>query len=288
MRYRLVARHQSHGTVLRLCGLLGVSASGYYVWRRPERESARVREDRRLSQKIRASHRSSRQRYGSPRVHRDLREQGERCSRKRVERLMRQEGLRARSRRRYRVTPHSRHSHPVAENLVNRHFTAKEANRVWVTDMTYLWTPEGFVYLAAVLDLYSRRVVGWALGDRLDQDLPLRALRRALEHRRPAPGWVHHSDRGSQYAAHRYQEEVLRWGGVLSMSRKGDCWDNAVMESFLGTFKRELGDTFASRAQGEKEISEYLEEFYNRRRRHSSLGYQSPVEYEKQARRRVA
>jgi putative transposase len=188
MRYRLVARHQKRGTVRRLCGLLGVSASGYYAWRQPERESARVREDRRLSQKIRASHLSSRQRYGRPRVHRDLREQGERCSRKRVERLMRQEGLRARSRRRYRITTDSRHSHPIAGNLLDRRFSVDRANQVWVSDITYLWTPEGFVYLAAVLDLYSRRVVGWSLGNRLDQDLPLRALRQALEHRRPARG----------------------------------------------------------------------------------------------------
>jgi putative transposase len=221
-------------------------------------------------------------RYGSPRIHKELRETGVRCSRKRVARLMRQECLRARGRRRYRVTTQSDHRHESAPNRLGRQFCVASPNRVWAGDITYLWTQEGWLYLAVLLDLFSRRVVGWAVSDRLGADLAVSALQMALEQRRPPRGLLHHSDRGCQYAASSYQAILRRYGVEASMSRAGDCYDNAVVESFFSTLKVELEGVSRHRTRQEayRELFDYIERFYNRRRRHSSLGYVSPMAFE--------
>lgn len=265
--------------VRRLCSLLGVSASGYYAWLKAPL-SQRVLDDRRLKKKIGGIYKAQRRRYGSPRVHRELQAQGERVSKKRVARLMREERLRAVGKRAFRRTTDSKHSHPVWPNRLQRQFQVERADRVWLGDITYLRTAEGWMYLAVVLDLFSRRIVGWSLGPRIDQELTLRALRFAIQRRRPGPGLVHHTDRGSQYAAKAYRELLQKHRFEGSMSRKGDCWDNAPMESFFATLKRELGEQFNSRQEARSLVFEYLEVYYNRQRRHSALDYLSPQQFE--------
>lgn len=263
--------------------MLEVSESGYYRWKqRPK--SARAVEDERLLNSIRASHEESHGNYGSPRVWEDLREQGERTSKKRVARLMRQSGLKgAMPCKRRVVTTDSEHQHPIAENLLDREFTATEPNQKWVSDITYIATDEGWLYLATVMDLFSRRIVGWSMSERIDQELTLSALRMAVQTRQPAAGLLHHSDRGSQYAAASYQQMLSDWGMICSMSRKGNCWDNAVIESWHRTLKLETnaGDGYATRAEARLSIFEYIEVFYNQRRRHSTIGYNSPAEFER-------
>ena len=281
MRYQFIKAEKAQFPVLVLCRTLRVSTSGYYAWRdRPE--SPRRQTDRRLLTAIRAVHQSSRGTYGSPRIHAELREQGHGVGRHRVARLMREDGLRARKRRRFRKTTQSSHPHPVAPNLLGRRFDVEGPNRAWVTDLTYVWTLQGWLYLCVILDLFSRRVVGWSMDSRIDQHLTLSALRMALSHREVAQGLVHHSDRGSQYAAGAYRKVLTAHGLECSMSRKGDCWDNAVAESFFATLKVELihRSVSVSREQARNAIVEYIEAFYNRRRRHSYLGYVSPVEFE--------
>lgn len=283
MKYRFIARHEEQFRVSTMCRVLGVSRSGYYRWRvRPE--SRRSREDRKLLVKIRASYEQSGRNYGSPRVHEHLQQQGEACGRKRVERLMRQNSLQPIRCRRYKVTTRSAASHPVAPNLLNRQFAVARPDQVWAGDLTYLWTREGWVYLAVLLDLCTRRVVGWALGERMTVELPHRALAMALGQRQPEAGLVHHSDRGSQYTSTSYRAELERLGVVVSMSRRGDCYDNAMVESFFSTLKAELAGLgeYRTRQQAAREVFDYIELFYNRRRAHSALGYFSPAEYERQ------
>ena len=265
-----------------MCQLLGVSRSGYYAWR-GRGESARSHATRRLVFEMGLIHKEFRQVYGSPRMHRELCARGHVCSVNRVARLMRIHGIRARRRGKFRpATTDSGHSFPVAANVLARRFSVTEPNRVWVADITYIPTEEGWLYLAVTLDLYSRRVVGWCAGDDLSRRLPLRALQMALENRRPAPGLIHHSDRGVQYASGDYQALLARRGLQCSMSRKGNCYDNAVMESFFGTLKNELvhHQTYWTRRQAISDLFEYIEVFYNRRRRHSFLGYRTPAEAE--------
>jgi putative transposase len=287
LRYPLVQAQSSRFGVRRLCELLGVSARGYYAWlKRPL--SQRVRDDRRLKLKIRSIYQGTDQRYGSPRVYRQLQAEGERVGEKRVARLMQEERLRARGKRRFRATTDSNHSHPTWPHRLQRQFQVDRVDQVWLGDITYLWTGEGWLYLAVILDLFSRRVVGWSLGQRIDQALTLRALRSALQQRRPSPGLLHHTDQGSQYAAKAYREELEKNRLEGSMSRRGNCWDNAPMESFFATLKRELGDEFESRQEARRLVFEYLEVFYNRKRRHSSLGYLSPQEFERQQQSLVA
>lgn len=283
MRYAFIHDQRKTFPVVRMCKVLEVSRGGYYDWlRRPE--SQRAREDRRLRLQVRSIFRESRRRYGSPRVHRELRRREVRCGRKRVARLMREEGLQARQRRRFRVTTRSVQDHLVAPNLLGRRFAVSSTDVVWVGDLTYLWTSEGWLYLAALLDLCSRRVVGWSLSERLSDDLTLDALDQALEQRRPEPGVLHHSDRGSQYTSGEYQKQLQDRGFQISMSRKGDCWDNAPIESFFSSLKMELGDRFSSRAAARAAVFEYIEVFYNRQRLHSSLDYLSPAQFEMQQR----
>jgi putative transposase len=281
MKFEFIEAEKASWPIAFMCARLGVSKSGFYAWRgRPP--SARSLEDERLLEQIRAVHAESRGRYGSPRVHRELTAKGIQVNKHRVARLMRENGLRGRRRRRFRHTTDSNHAMPLAPNTLARDFTADAPNTVWVTDITYIWTREGWLYLAAILDLYSRRVVGWSMSDRITRQLTLDALSMAVLARTPAAGLLHHSDRGSQYASADYRAALVSAGMRCSMSRKGDCWDNAVAESFFGTLKTELVHEadWVTRAEARSAIFEYLEIFYNRRRRHSSIGYVSPEEFE--------
>ena len=283
MRFAFIAEEKAAFPVRLLCRTLQVSRAGFYAWQgRPP--APRARADDRLGLEIAAIHAESRQRYGSPRVHAELADRGCRTSRKRVARLMRARGLVARRRRRFRVTTHSRHPFPVALNVLARQFDRPQPDRAWVTDITYIPTGEGWLYLAVLLDLCSRLAVGWAMSDRLTDDLTRDALGMALARRRPPHGLLHHSDRGSQYASGDYQRLLAQHGIVGSMSRRGNCWDNAVAESFFATIKVELvhDAAWATRAAARAELVEYLEVFYNGQRRHSALGYLSPRAFERQ------
>lgn len=267
-----------------MCRVLAVSVSGFYAWR-TRSPCARAIADEALMLKIRVAHVESDRTYGAPRVHRDLRDAGLRVGKKRVARLMRQEGLVARRPRRWVATTLSTHEEPIAPNLLARRFeigTVPALNRVWVSDITYVPTREGWLYLAVVLDLASRRCVGWAMRPHLQADLALSALRMAIAQRRPGPGLIHHSDRGIHYACEAYRHLLSEQGIVSSMSRKGDCWDNAVAESFFATLEVELIDRrdWSTRAEARQDIFRYIETWYNRRRRHSTLDYRSPVAHE--------
>ncbi len=281
MRFSFIATEKAWYPVALMCRVLHVSRSGYYAWcKRPAAE--RRRQDQRLTLEVAAIHAESRGRYGSPRVHAELRDRGQRIARKRVARLMRTAGLRARVRRRFRCTTDSKHGMPIKGNLLARRFAMSAPNAGWVSDITYLWTFEGWLYLAIVLDLFSRRVVGWALSERLERGVALDALGMALKGRRPAGGMLHHSDRGSQYASQEYQQLLAAHGILSSMSRSGNCWDNAVAESFFATLKLELvyQTQWRTREEARSALFEYLELFYNRQRRHSALGYLSPNQFE--------
>lgn len=284
MRYEFIQEQTGRFSVRRMCAVLEISRGGYYDWC-GRSASQRVREDRRLTVHIRSIFKESRNNYGSPRIHEELRRRKIRCSRKRVARLMRQEGLQARRRRRFRVTTRVAEGRTVAPNLLDRKFTVSSPDQVWLGDLTYLWTDEGWLYLAVLMDLCSRRIVGWAVSESMADELTLQVLDNALEHRRPGPGLMHHTDRGSQYTSEDYQDRLTERGFQVSMSRKGNCWDNAPMESFFSSLKFELGDRFSSRAAARTALFDYIEVFYNRRRLHSSLDYRSPVEFE-QARQR--
>jgi transposase InsO family protein len=282
VKFNAIEAEKAKYPVSLMCRVLEVSRAGYYASRaRPE--SNRTKANRQLAAKIRDVYDTSRRRYGSPRVHAELRVGGDKVGRHRVARMMRQEGLVARKKRRFRATTQSKHGEPVARNVLARNFAVEKLNQAWVGDITYLPTAEGWLYLAVLLDLCSKAVVGWAMSEELDASIALAALRMALERRRPASGLVHHSDRGVQYASESYRRALAANGLVPSMSRKGNCWDNAPAESFFGSLKVELvGDcVFPSRAVARTEVFEYLEVFYNRIRRHSSLGYVSPTEFER-------
>lgn len=282
MIYQFIAQAQNEYPVTRLCSTLGVSISGYYAWRkRPE--SQHGREDGELKRAIEASYQASRACYGSPRILADLQAQGYRCSRKRVARLMREQGLCARAKRRRHWTTQQDPSHEKATNVLARDFQASAPNQKWVTDVTAIWTQEGWLYLAGVLDLFSRRLVGWALAPVQDEELVQRALHMALLRCHPKPGLLHHSDRGSQYTSAGYQETLAQAGMVVSMSRTGNCYDNAAMESFWSTLKWECvyRTKFSTRTHARLAVFEYIECFYNRQRRHSALGFLSPCQYEK-------
>ena len=285
MRFQFIAAEQAHHSLSLLCRCLRVTRSGFHAWhRRPE--SPRRQQDRRLKVLIRTSFDASKQSYGSPRIHRDLREDhDEHVSRKRVIRLMQEEGVKARRPKRFVCTTNSDHDLPVAANLLNREFTAEAPNQRWVGDTTECKIGEsGKLYLAAILDLFSRFVVGWAVSAVNDRHLTLAALTMALNRRCPETGLLHHSDRGSTYASEDYQDRLAAHGITCSMSRTGDCYDNAVMEAFFSTLKTELADTFGSHGQAKRELFDYIEAFYNTRRRHSTLDYVSPAEFERRFR----
>ena len=265
-----------------MCWVLEVSTSGYYAWRnRPK--SRRVIDNERLLIEIRRMFLEHNQNYGSPRIYHALHRSGIPCSENRIARLMREDNLVAVQRRKFRVTTDSKHNWPVAPNILNRDFVTDAPSRIWLTDITYVWTWEGWLYLAFVLDLYYRGVIGLSMAARVTDELTQNALKQALLRRNPPKGLIHHSDRGSQYASGDYQELLKRYDITPSMSRKGDCWDNAVGESFVHTLKVEKINRcrFRTREQAKQEIFEYVEMYYNRKRAHSSLGYMSPFEFEK-------
>jgi putative transposase len=264
------------------CGVLGVSRSGYYAWRDRVRSERSERQEQLITE-MRAIHaEQGKHSYGSPRMHRELQALGHEVSENTVARLMKENGLRATTARKFRHTTDSNHGHPVAENVMDREFTATRPNEKWVSDITYVETDEGWLYVAAVEDLYSRKVVGWSLGDRMTRELVESALRMAIGRRLPCGELLLHSDRGSQYASGSYQELLGSQGITCSMSRRGNCWDNAPMESFFATLKKELvhQERYATRAEARASIFEYIEVFYNTERRHSSLGYVSPQAFE--------
>lgn len=285
MKFTFILAEKALYPITVLCWVLGVSRSGYHAWRkRPQ--AARVRADAHLAVQVAAVHKRSRKAYGSPRVHAELQAKGTRVGKKRVARLMRENGIEARRKRRFRKTTDSNHSQPIAPNVLARQFDVGAPNRVWVTDVTAIWTLEGWLFLAAMIDLYSRRVVAWAISENNDTLLALDALRKGLRLRHPAAGLVHHSDRGSPYASADYRAELARHGLVASMSRKGDCWDNAVAESFFATLRAELVDHehYATHVLATASIGDYIDNFYNVERRHSHLGYINPLEFELRSR----
>jgi putative transposase len=265
-----------------MCRSLNVSRAGFYAWQR-RGPSQRELHDEAMLVDIEASFAANRKRYGSPRIHEDLKEIGWRTSRKRVARLMRQNGLRARKKSRFCKTTDSNHELAVAPNVLDRRFDSDARDRAWVTDITYIPTGEGWLYLSVILDLFSRRVVGWSMASHMRTEFPLQALEMALRSRRPPLGLIHHSDRGSQYASGDYRRALRENGIECSMSRRRDCWDNAVAESFFATLKKELvyEARWETRVEAELAIFSYIEGYYNRTRRHSSLGYISPVEFER-------
>ena len=281
MRFAFIEAERAVWPVEVQCAVLDVSRSGFYAWKgRPAAPRSKV--DAELVVAIKAAHKTGRGAYGSPRVHRELRAKGHRIGRKRVERLMRQEGVVGRKKRRFRKTTDSNHPHPIAPNVLERRFDVELPNTAWVTDVTYVWTYEGWLYLAAILDLFSRRVVGWAASANNDRALALSALDRAVATRLPLSGLIHHSDRGSVYASADYGDALSKLGAVKSMSRKGDCWDNAVAESFFATIKGEMIDhaSYPTRRAAIAAIAGYIDGFYNPCRRHSALDYVSPIEFE--------
>jgi putative transposase len=279
--FQLVHAERALFPVAFSCRVLGVSRSGYYQWARSS-PSSRAQADVRLSAEVRDIHREHRGRYGSPRVHRELRARGRRVSRKRVARLMQQEGLCGRAPRRFRHTTDSRHGHRIAPNLLARDFSAAAPNRVWVGDITYVPTCDGWLYLAVLIDLFSRRVVGWAMSDHIDTELALEALKMAAVGRQPTPGLIHHTDRDCRYASDDYQLALRDLEMVSSMSGKADCWDNAVAESFFATLEKELlaRGSLRSRADTRRTVADYIDRYYNDQRRHSYLDFVSPLEFE--------
>lgn len=283
MRFEFMKRYSKQFSIRGMAKIMRVSKSGYYAWlNRPA--SNRQREDRRLLVLVRASYEQSRRTYGYRRVFDDLKEQGETCGYHRIKRIMRDNNIIPKTTRKFKVTTQSKHNKPIHDNYLKRQFSADYPNQRWVSDITYIPTVEGWLYLAVIMDLYSRKIIGWSMSNRMKDDLVIDALRMALFQRNvPAAGLLLHSDRGSQYAASTLQKILLQHSIQCSMSRKGDCWDNAAMESFFHTLKTECvhHERYQTRDEAKKAIFDYIEVFYNRQRKHSFLGYKSPEEYEK-------
>lgn len=274
-------QHETKFPISVMCDVLSVSRSGYYAWRHKP-ASQRKKANATLLKNIRTVHRDSREAYGSPRIYQALKKQGIPCSESRVARLMREDDLRAKMKRRFKATTDSKHDLPIAPNLLQRDFSPAEPNQVYAGDITYIWTTEGWLYLAVVIDLFSRSVVGWAMDKRMTRQLVIDALTMAVQRRRPPLGLIFHSDRGSQYASADFQSLLVKYGMRCSMSRKGDCWDNAPVESFFGSLKQELvfHMRYPTRFYARQSIFDYIERFYNRSRLHSTLGYKSPADFE--------
>ncbi len=284
MRYVCIDRRRNHSPVRMMCRALKVSRSGYYAWRvRPE--SARAQTDRELTRVIRRLHDQSKGVYGSPKMHHELKDDGYQCGRHKVARLMRLAGLRGCPKRRFRVTTQSDPSHPIAANLIDQDFTAKAPNQLWASDITYIPTHQGWLYLAVVMDLYSRRIVGWSMSRRMNRHLVIDALSMAVGARQPEGGLIHHSDRGSQYTSDDFREALDQQGIRCSMSGRGNCYDNAVVESFFGILKRERVNRvrYRTREEARADVFEYIECFYNRQRRHGYLGNISPATFEERS-----
>jgi len=285
MIYKFMAEHESEFRIQRMCHVLGVGRSGYYAWC-SRSASQRIQEDEVLLVKIQQEYQISRGTYGSPRIHAALQKQGVKCSQKRVARLMRLHKIAGQKRRKRRpITTQRDPSAMPAPNLLNQEFHASAPDQKWVSDITYIETAEGWLYLASVLDLFSRKVVGWAMADHMEASLVEDALKMALQQRQPEAGLLHHSDQGRQYTSVAYQSRLANAHCQVSMSRTGNCYDNAAMESFFGTLKTECAtQPFATRAQARTAIFEFIEAWYNRQRLHSSLDYLSPMEFEQNSR----
>jgi transposase InsO family protein len=281
MKYEFIGSERSCHPVAKMCLVLGVSRSGYYAHGR-QGHGIRRKANERMLEEIKISYKVGRGAYGSPRITTDLRDRGYLCGVNRVARLMRINGIAAKTKRRFKATTNSRHSLPIAPNLLNKRFAAEGPDKVWVSDITYVWTDAGWLYLATILDLFSRRIVGWAMGDRITSELVIRALNQAIWKRKPAPGLILHSDRRSQYASDALRRALTMHDIIQSMSARGDCYDNAVAESFFHTLKTEYVyfERFRTRAEAQSGIFEYIEVFYNRIRRHSTLGNMSPQAFE--------
>jgi transposase InsO family protein len=281
MKFKVIEAEKAAVPIQRACALLDVSESGFHAWRGRE-PSRRQREDMVLLAHIRAEFKTSSETYGSPRMAAELNEDGLSVGRHRVARLMRDNGLKALQKRRFKKTTDCDHKGLIAPNILDQNFAATGPNQKWGVDISYIWTAEGWLYLAIVLDLYSRRIIGWAVNDRLKKDLALTALRRAIAIRRPPKGVIHHSDRGSQYCSDDYQKLLASHGFIASMSGKGNCYDNAMVETVFKTLKSELiwRTVFKTRCAAETAIGRYIDAFYNPRRRHSALGFQSPIQFE--------
>ena len=281
MKYAWIDTQRKAYPLPAMCETLTVSISGYRAWKRGGSPKRKRLTDAQLLALIQAIHQELKGAYGSPRMVRELRSRGFPAGKQRVERLMREHGIRARHQRRYKATTDSKHALPVAPNLLDRNFAPQAPNQAWSSDITYVWTDEGWLYLAVVLDLFNREIVGWSIKSRMTADIVMDALTMAWFRRKPTPGLIHHSDRGSQYASHAFQSKLTAYGMTCSMSRKGNCWDNAPAESFFGSLKNERvhGARYATRDEAIADIFDYIEIFYNRSRRHSTLGYHSPVQF---------
>ena len=281
MKYECIERRRSRYPVRMMCQLLNVSRSGYYAWRdRPE--SDRAKTDRTLMPKIKRIHEASQGTYGSPRVRAELIDEGVHIGRRKVARLMRLARLRGCPKRRFRVTTKREPTHPVAKNLLKQNFSAQAPNQLWVSDITYVSTRRGWLYLAVVMDLYSRRVVGWSMSRWMSRGMVVSALKMAIDARQPEPGLIHHSDRGAQYTSDDFRSELAKHGIACSMSSTGNCYDNAVVESFFGVLKRERVNRvrYRNREEARRDLFNYIEVFYNRKRRHGYCGNMSPADFE--------
>lgn len=281
MKFKFISANREAFKVGRMCKILNVSRTGFYAWvKRPE--SRRSRQNRYFEQKIRKIHEAVNKIYGAPKVYEELKDQGESCGKNRVARIMRNAGIKSKTKMKFKATTNSRHNFPVAPNLLDQQFNVNIPNKVWVADITYIHTAEGWLYLAALMDLYSRRIVGWSMGRRMTRQLTIDALNMAITNRHEVNGLIHHSDRGSQYASGEYQQILKEHGIICSMSRKGNCYDNAVIENFFHLLKTEHVHHYRyfTRQQARTSIFEYIESFYNRKRRHSRLNYMSPYNYE--------
>ena len=282
MRYAFIKEHRGEWAVALMAEVSKVSVSGFYDWSK-RLPSKRAQENELFTEKIIMFHCGSRCTYGSPRIHKDMTEAGYKLGRKRVARLMREAGIRGKSKRKFKTTTNSKHARPKADNLVKQNFSTSAPDTLWASDITYVLTREGWLYLAVILDLYSRKVIGWAFSDRLTDDLTLAALEMALQQRPASAELIHHSDQGVQYASYTFQKSLTAAGIQQSMSGKGNCYDNAVVESFFASLKTEEveGANYETRQQARTSLFSYLEGFYNPKRRHSSLGYQSPNDFER-------
>ena len=281
MKYQFIDTYRSEFVVERMCQVLNVSKSGYYAWRvRPQ--SKRARENEKLDHYIKTIYRKNRGTYGSPRITEALKKQNIACSENRVAKRMSKNGIKAKTKKRFKVTTNSKHNHSVAENLLGQNFKAQRPNQVWASDITYIWTQEGWLYLAVILDLFSRQIVGWAMSNRLGQELVLNAFKQAIWRRRPQSGVIFHSDQGVQYACQAFRDLLQQHKFIQSMSRKGNCYDNAVVESFFHTLKIELiyFENYITREGAKNSVFEYIEIYYNRNRIHSTLNYCSPTQFE--------
>ncbi|MCP3921647.1 MAG: IS3 family transposase [Desulfobacterales bacterium] len=281
LRYQFIDTERKTYPLILLCKVMKVSRSGFYSWK-SRGKSRRQKERERLIPKVKEIHRQTKGSYGARRIAEELESQGESCKRTKAATLMNLAGIEAKQKKKFKATTDSKHNLPIAPNLLNRNFEVDAPDSVYCSDITYIWTTEGWLYLAVVIDLFSRQVVGWSMNNRMTKELVINALRMAIWRRRPEEGCIFHSDRGSQYCSHDFQKELKDNGMISSMSRKGNCWDNSVAESFFGKLKTErvYDSTYSTREKAKRDIVDYIEMFYNSKRRHSYLGYLSPKEFE--------